>query len=98
MDTKAFSTRSENKQKENPRVKGMHVIGLDMGYSGPKCVHENGNFVFPNYCQKITGEIFGELGKHDYVYEDLETGDISFARREYLILIFSFTKFASCSI
>ena len=45
-----------------------------MGYSGPKCVHEDGYFIFPNYCQKVTGELFGELGRDDMVYEDMESG------------------------
>jgi len=45
-----------------------------MGYSGPKCFHEKGNFVFPNYCKKIEHEIFGELNKSDMVYENLTTG------------------------
>ena len=47
-----------------------------MGYSGPKCYHENGNFVFPNFCKKITGELFGNLGRNDIVYENLDTGDM----------------------
>lgn len=46
-----------------------------MGYSGVKCFHENGNFVFPNYCQKIEGEIFGDLSRNDLIYEDLKSGD-----------------------
>lgn len=73
MDTRTFSTKTERRLKENPHINGTHIIGLDMGYSGPKCFHENGNFVFPNYCQKLTGEIFGELNKSDIIYEDLET-------------------------
>lgn len=73
MNTKTFSTRTEIRAKENPCIDGVHIIGLDMGYSGPKCFYEKGNFVFPNYCQKLTGEIFGELNKTDIVYEDLDT-------------------------
>ena len=46
MDTKMFSTKTERKVKDNPRVDGTHIIGLDMGYSGPKCFHEKGNFVY----------------------------------------------------
>lgn len=74
MDTRAFATRTETKQFLFPKIEGLHILGLDMGYSGPKCIHEDGYFVFPNYCQKITGELFSELGKDDIVYEDLETG------------------------
>lgn len=73
MNTKAFSTKSEYKVKNNAKTTGLHIIGLDMGYSAPKCVHENGNFVFPNYCKKITGEMFGELNKGDLIYTDAET-------------------------
>ena len=73
MDTKTFSTKTERRVKDNPHINGVHIIGLDMGYSGPKCFHEKGNFVFPNYCQKLTGEVFGELNKSDIIYEDLET-------------------------
>lgn len=73
MDTKTFSTKTERRIKDNPHISGTHIIGLDMGYSGPKCFHEKGNFVFPNYCQKLTGELFGELNKADIIYEDLET-------------------------
>ena len=76
MNTINFSTRSEIKfNRNNTKVDGIHIIGLDMGYSGPKCYHENGNFVFPNFCKKITGELFGNLGRNDMVYEDLNTGD-----------------------
>ena len=75
--TKAFSTRNEiitrSADKKRPSANGLHIIGLDMGYSGPKCFHEYGNFVFPNYCRKITGEIFGELSKTDIIYENLNT-------------------------
>lgn len=74
MNTKSFSTRSENRIKNNVKSSNMHIIGLDMGYSAPKCVHENGNFVFPNYCKKISGEIFGELNKADLIYTD-ENGE-----------------------
>lgn len=70
MNTQNFSTKNEYKTKENAHVAGIHIIGLDLGYSAPKCVHENGNFVFPNYCKKIMGEIFGELSKSDLVYAD----------------------------
>ena len=75
FDTKSFATMSERRFKDNPHINGTHIIGLDMGYSGPKCFHEKGNFIFPNFCQKITGEIFGDLNKTDYVYEDLSTGE-----------------------
>lgn len=74
MDTKVFSTRTERKMKDNPCIPGVHIIGLDMGYSGPKCFHEKGNFVFPNYCKKITHEIFGELNRNDMIHENLDTG------------------------
>lgn len=75
MNTEAFSTRSEYKEKNNTKASGLHIIGLDMGYSAPKCVHENGNFVFPNYCKKIVGEMFGELSKNDFIYIDGDTGE-----------------------
>ena len=75
MDTKAFSTRTEYRVKDNPKINGVNIIGLDMGYSGPKCFHGNGNFVFPNFCQKITGEMFSDLSKSELVYEDKRTGD-----------------------
>lgn len=78
MDTKVFSTKSERKVRNNPSVPGVHILGLDMGYSGIKCFHETGNFVFPNFCKKIVGPIFGELNKHDMVYEDLETSMLYF--------------------
>jgi plasmid segregation protein ParM len=63
------------KQNLRPHINGLHIIGLDMGYSGPKCYHEKGNFVFPNYCKRITGELFGELNRTDMVYENLNTHD-----------------------
>jgi plasmid segregation protein ParM len=44
-----------------------------MGYSGPKGFHEKGNFCFPNFCIKLTGERFGEPGRNDLVYEDLDS-------------------------
>lgn len=75
MNTVNFSTRSEIKTRSHEKVPGVHIIGLDMGYSGPKCYHENGNFVFPNFCKKITGDLFGNLGKNDIVYENIETGE-----------------------
>lgn len=69
MDTALFSTRSEYKNnKSNPKAGNIHVIGLDMGYSAPKCVFESGNFVFPNYVKRLTGELFGELPKDMLVY------------------------------
>lgn len=74
MDTKAFSTRTERRTKDNPHLDGVHIIGLDMGYSGPKCVHEKGNFVFPNFCKELEGDIFQELSKNDLIYEDITTG------------------------
>ena len=75
MNTRNFSTRTEYRQKNNPKCDNVHIIGLDMGYSGPKCFHENGNFVFPNYCQKLTGELFGKLSKTDIIYEDIKSSD-----------------------
>lgn len=75
MNTVKYSTRSEIKVRDHAKIDGVHIIGLDMGYSGPKCYHENGNFVFPNYCKKITGDLFGELGRNDIVYENIDTGD-----------------------
>ena len=75
METRTFSTRTERKTKDNPHYGDTYIIGLDMGYSGPKGFHEKGNFVFPNYCQKITGELFSNLNKNDYIYEDLDTGE-----------------------
>lgn len=75
MNTVNFSTRSEIKLKEHASIKNKHIIGLDMGYSGPKCYHAKGNFVFPNYCKKITGDIFGNLGKNDIIYEDITTNE-----------------------
>mgnify|MGYP004620591587 CR=1 len=74
METKVFATRTENKQFPFPKNNKVHILGIDMGYSGPKCIHEDGYFIFPNYCQKLAGELFGELGNDDMVYEDLETG------------------------
>lgn len=75
LDTKIFSTRTERRTKDNPHVNGTYIIGMDMGYSGPKCFHENGNFVFPNYCDKLKGDLFAELNKNEFVYEDGETGE-----------------------
>lgn len=75
MNTKTLSTRSEWRFDKNlPRPNGIHVIGLDMGYSSPKCVFEHGNLVFPNFCKKVTGELFGELSKNTILYEN-ETGE-----------------------
>lgn len=69
MDTAIFSTRSEYKNSiTNPSVPGKHVIGLDMGYSSPKCVYEHGYFVFPNYVKRLTGELFGEMPKDALIY------------------------------
>lgn len=45
MDTKAFATRTENRQFLFPKIDGTHILGIDMGYSGPKCVHEDGYFI-----------------------------------------------------
>jgi plasmid segregation protein ParM len=75
METSIFATKSEIREHKNPSFGNVHIIGLDMGYSGVKCFHENGNFVFPNYCQKIEGEIFGDLSRNDLIYEDLKSGD-----------------------
>ncbi len=79
MDSRNYSTRNEiitrSDEKIRPHINGLHIIGLDMGYSGPKCYHERGNFVFPNYCKKIKGELFGELNRTDMVYQDLKTGE-----------------------
>ncbi len=76
MDTKVFSTKSEIRVKDKrPHVDGTYIIGLDMGYSGPKCYHEDGNFVFPNFCKKISKDIFGELTKNDIIYENIANGD-----------------------
>ena len=36
MDTKAFATRTENRQFLFPKIDGTHILGIDMGYSGPK--------------------------------------------------------------
>ena len=69
LDTKVFSTRSEYKtNKNNPKAGDHFVIGLDMGYSAPKCVFEQGNFVFPNYVKRLTGELFGDIPKDMLVY------------------------------
>ena len=76
INTTAFATKNEIvKVKRKVLVPGSHVIGLDMGYSGPKCYHENGNFVFSNYCQKLSGDLMCDLDKNDMIYEDLTTGD-----------------------
>ena len=75
MDTKKFATRSEIKECKHPEYKDRHIIGLDMGYSGAKAFHENGYFIFPNICQKMDGEIFGDLSKNDLIYEDLTSGE-----------------------
>ncbi len=76
MDTKVFSTKSEIRVKDKrPHVDGTYIIGLDMGYSGPKCYHEDGNFIFPNFCKKISKDIFGELTKNDIIYENIANGD-----------------------
>ncbi len=76
INTKSFSTQSEIRTKVGiPKAGGMHVIGLDMGYSAPKGFHENGNFVFPNYCKKINGDIFGELTKNDLIHTNIATGE-----------------------
>lgn len=71
MNTLAFSTRSEYKtNKQYPHVNGWTIIGLDMGYSAPKCLFEHGNFVFPNFVKRLTGELFGDLPKDALIYED----------------------------
>jgi plasmid segregation protein ParM len=75
MDTRSFSTRTEFREKENPKKEGTHIIGLDLGYSSPKCFHENGNFCFPNFCKKLKGELFGELNRNEIIYEDMESGE-----------------------
>lgn len=76
INTALFATRSENVHtKKRPTANEKHIIGLDMGYSGPKCVHENGHFAFPNFCQKITGDIICALDKDDIVYENLISGN-----------------------
>ena len=75
IDTTIFSTRSEYKNSlTNPSADGVHVIGLDMGYSSPKCVYEHGYFVFPNYVKRLTGELFGELPKDALIFTD-ESGN-----------------------
>jgi len=74
MDTRAFSTKSERKTRINPSIPGIHLLGLDMGYSGIKCFYENGNFVFPNFVKKLVGPIFGDLNKYDMIHENIETG------------------------
>lgn len=75
-NTSLFATRNEIvKTKKRASMQGKHIVGLDMGYSGPKCFHENGNFVFANFCQKLSGEIMSNLDKNDMIYESLVTGD-----------------------
>lgn len=44
METSIFATKSEIREHKNPSFGNVHIIGLDMGYSGVKCFHENGNF------------------------------------------------------
>lgn len=77
MNSKLYTTKNEiiTRNENRPHINGTHIIGLDMGYSGPKCFYEGGNFVFPNYCKKITGDIFGELNKTDIIYQNLKTND-----------------------
>ena len=75
MDTKLFATKTEHKLVPFPKIDGLHIVGLDMGYSGPKCIYEDGYFVFPNFCKKLAGELFNDLNKNDMLYEDLETGE-----------------------
>ena len=75
METKNFSTRTEWRRKDNPHMDGVHIIGLDMGYSGPKGFPEKGNFVFPNFCMKLETELFQEPGKNDMIYKDADTGE-----------------------
>lgn len=74
FDTRSFATRTERRIKDNPHVDGVHIIGLDLGYSGPKVVHEKGNLCFPKFCMKITGEQMGTPGKNDIVYEAYDSG------------------------
>ena len=69
INTQIFSTRSEYRNnKTNPKAGDISVIGIDMGYSAPKCVFEHGNFVFPNYVKRLDGELFGELPKDMLIY------------------------------
>lgn len=76
IDTSIFSTRSEYKNSlTNPSAGKKHVIGLDMGYSSPKCVYEHGYFIFPNYVKRLTGELFGELPKDALIHTD-EKGNV----------------------
>ena len=71
MNTKSFATRSQWVTNHNfPTVPGVHILGLDMGYSAPKIVYENGQIVFPNFCKKLEGELIGELPKGAIVYEN----------------------------
>ena len=73
MNTSSYATRSEWKAgKHNPTVAGKHIIGLDMGYSAPKGFYESGNFVFPNFCEKINGDLFGKLPANAMIYENAE--------------------------
>jgi len=80
MNTTDFVTKNgmyRLMDSDKPRGKfaNKHIIGLDLGYSAPKGYHENGEFIFPNYCKKLAGELQGELSNDDMIYTDIETGD-----------------------
>ena len=77
MNTEAFSTRSEYKEKNNTKASGLHIIGLD----APKCVHENRENHLPLILQRNSsfvvtdpkGELSESLGlltRHGYVVTD----------------------------
>ena len=76
ISTKAFRTRQEFVNKENPKGKEF-IIGLDAGYSSMKVFYENGYFCFPSYAKQIDeGNLLNITNENDILYRDEATGDV----------------------
>lgn len=76
-----------------PSLKNKHIIGLDLGYSSPKCFYEHGYFTFPNQVHKCKGELFGDIPLDTLLYKN-DNNEIYLCGKEALNAITSDETFS----
>ena len=78
MNTKKFKTGTEIIERDNGKLKGVWLGGLDLGYSGVKLFAPNKVSRFPSYAVRIDEEIQYLSGapKASIMYKDNTTGEM----------------------
>lgn len=78
INTSDFKTKTEIIDRKNLSFSSAWPVAIDIGYSAVKGFSPNKAFRFPSYARLVEGDVLsiGQEADDEFLYQDLETGEI----------------------